>query len=256
MQTRMFFVFLIVFAVALCPLYAEDAPLPGEKEYNAAVEKIKADADAKLKMARDTFVAKLKAEMAARTKAGDLDGAMKVKEQIAALEDGKPYTGSSIPDNSKSVSQPDTISLTTLKPKATTVGWDRFRINETCEGKNDPVAIEGKAYSEWIFAHANSEIIYDIPPGMRFFHAIGHSFDRKEIIFSVQFDGVDVFKSKVLNSYPQEHFEAILPIPQKAKTISLITTFAPKNNYDGKRSAWIAPEFSKNNPQPLLKSSR
>ena len=54
---------------------AEDAGTTAEKKYNAAVEQAKKE-----------FVAVLKTEMTRLTIAGDLDGALKIKNKIAALD--------------------------------------------------------------------------------------------------------------------------------------------------------------------------
>ena len=55
--------------------FCEDAVAAAEKKYNAAIEQAKKD-----------YVTALKAEMTRLTKAGDLDGALKVRDKIATLE--------------------------------------------------------------------------------------------------------------------------------------------------------------------------
>lgn len=91
--------FVALFSLAAGLAKAEDAPLPGEKEYNAGAEKAKAEYDAKLKALKDAFVSKLKAEMTTRTKAGDLDGAIKAKNKISLLESesSKPASADDLP---------------------------------------------------------------------------------------------------------------------------------------------------------------
>jgi hypothetical protein len=193
--------------------------------------------------------------MTNKTKAGDLDGALKIRDQLAAVESGaavQPVEAENGIADAKPVAQSDKISLTKMKPKAVTVSWGRLYINENHNGKTDPIAIEGIPCSEWLQAVANSELIYDIPDGMHYFHAIAHSFERKEIFFSVKIDGTEMFKSNILSSYPHEHIEILLEIPQHAKTIQLITTYPPNSNSDGKHSVWVIPEFSKNRPKPIL----
>lgn len=72
----------------LClPVFAETID-DAEKQYQAQLETAKKDFDAKSKLAKDQFIAKLKAEMTRLTKAGDLDGALKVREKVVALDGG------------------------------------------------------------------------------------------------------------------------------------------------------------------------
>jgi len=56
-----------------------------EKEYQTAVEKAKAEFDAKVKVAKDKYAVALKSEMEAATKKGDLDGALALRTKLAAL---------------------------------------------------------------------------------------------------------------------------------------------------------------------------
>ena len=57
------------------------------------------------------------------------------------------------------------VSLTTLKPVATTVGGGKFEVN-AFNGNSDPIAIGGQVCKEWIYATAKSDILYEIPDGM------------------------------------------------------------------------------------------
>lgn len=83
-----FTVLTVLATVATTGALGADAVEKAEKDYVAATEKIKADADAKLKAAKEALCAKLKFEMGAKTRAGDLDGALKIRERIAQVEAG------------------------------------------------------------------------------------------------------------------------------------------------------------------------
>lgn len=56
-----------------------------DKEYQTALDKAKAEYDAKVKVAKDKYVKDLKVEMDAATKKGDLDGAIKMRDKIVEL---------------------------------------------------------------------------------------------------------------------------------------------------------------------------
>jgi len=60
---------------------AEDALERADKEYAAALDKAKKD-----------YISKLQTELTTRTKAGDLDGALKVKDRITQVESGTALT--------------------------------------------------------------------------------------------------------------------------------------------------------------------
>ena len=112
----------------------------GEKEYNAAVEKANAERDAKVKAVRDAFVAKLKVEMAARTKAGDLDGAIKIRDRINKLDDGDGKTGNlEVKGKAEKAAENGTLKkevfLSDLKEIKAIVGYGNFDIGRTCDGK-------------------------------------------------------------------------------------------------------------------------
>ena len=55
------------------------------------------------------------------------------------------------------------VSLTTLTPRSVLVYTDHLRLNEVPEG--DKVIVDGKPCTRFIFAHADSSLLYDIPSG-------------------------------------------------------------------------------------------
>lgn len=61
------------------------------------------------------------------------------------------------------------LSLTTLKWKSATTGWGKVGVNKNAEG--GPLKIDGKSVASGIGTHANSMIVYDIPPGYTRFRA-------------------------------------------------------------------------------------
>lgn len=88
-----------------------------DKEYQTAVDKAKAEFDAKVKVAKDKYVSSLKVEMTDLTKKGDLDGAVKIRDKIAGL-DGKK-------DKEPEV-KPEVVFLKDLVETASHVGYGDF----------------------------------------------------------------------------------------------------------------------------------
>lgn len=83
----------LAFTVSLSVAHAADpAPIPGLKDaqerHVAAVAKAKKDYDAAVKEASEALVASLKDIQAERTKAGDLDGAVKVRDLVRDVTTG------------------------------------------------------------------------------------------------------------------------------------------------------------------------
>lgn len=88
LRTKSILITTAIIAAILLPISAASAETAVEaavKQYSEATERAKAEYEAKVKAARDACIIKLKAEMTALTKAGDLDAALKVREKIAAL---------------------------------------------------------------------------------------------------------------------------------------------------------------------------
>lgn len=86
--------FVVLVLIVLAPLLrAADSPTAdpleaAERRYLGALEKAKIDYDVKVRSAKEQYVRQLKAEMTVRTRKGDLEGALKVREKIRTVEEG------------------------------------------------------------------------------------------------------------------------------------------------------------------------
>ncbi len=137
----------------------------------------------------------------------------------------------------KLASKPGTsvIDLTTVKPASQKVGYGRLHINSDMEPK-----LSGKKCSRWIFAHADSKLVYDLPEGARYFFSVGASGSRpQEFTFIVKADDEVLYKSKPLKRYPEDFVVMFAKIPPGAKKLTLITDSLGSNTAD--HSMWCYP---------------
>ena len=171
---------------------------------------------------------KIKAERQTLTEI--LDQAKKLLEQSLIVTKSE----------TKSKSPKKNINLTELKPTFVSVAWDEMRINRD----NDVPTIDGKLCTDFIFAHADSVLRYDIPKGVKYFNAIGCSplHLSQSIEFSVLIDGKQVFKSKPLATYSRKKVDIKVKIPSNAKYIELVADDLGDRN--GDHSCWAYPHFS------------
>jgi hypothetical protein len=117
--------FFVLFLLAFPAFCSEQA----EKDYQSAVDKAKAEFDAKVKVAKDKLVATLKVEMDAATKKGDLDGALKLRDRIAEL-------------TPKAVVVPSKPDLASLQEILMNQKWKYIHDNSDPERYNKPLKFE------------------------------------------------------------------------------------------------------------------
>lgn len=77
-------IFLLAVATALA--LGGEVQTPGQQEFNNAVERIEADRQVKMKVAADAYLKRLQAELERLTKSGNLDEALKVREEVKRVE--------------------------------------------------------------------------------------------------------------------------------------------------------------------------
>ncbi len=97
------------------------------------------------------------------------------------------------------------LSLLDLPVNDFKVGFGDLWISKTIDDR--PVYLKGKPCEEYLFAHAPSRVVYDIPQGITSFSAWGVRPSGKSNIvgswiYIVKIDGKEVFKSKPLLEYP------------------------------------------------------
>ena len=131
----------------------------------------------------------------------------------------------------------EAIKLTSLTPTDVFVGWDKMKVN----GGDIPM-IDGKPCTDFIYAHANSLIRYNIPKGVKYFHAIACSPHSKSVAFFIRIDGKQVFKSRALEKYRDKTTKVKVKIPLNAKIIELVADTLGDANSD--HSCWGYPQFT------------
>ena len=94
---------------------------------------------------------------------------------------------------------------------------------------------------EFLFAHAKSQIIYDIPAGAKRFQAKATSPHSKSVIFEIYIDGDRKFNSKPLSKYKEGYINIDIPLSDKNKSIELFVN--PLENDNSDWTVWCTPRF-------------
>jgi hypothetical protein len=142
---------------------------------------------------------------------------------------------------------PGSTDITSLTPKKAVVGFGSLEINSYSKGT--PVILAGKPCKKFLFAHADSSLVYDIPPGSRQFLATGIKVDRNapnitgtwKYIVSV--DGKSVYESKQLNEIKNFELDIAVTIPASGREITLTVDKCGDGNSDW--AVWAYPRFQK-----------
>ena len=163
------------------------------------------------------------------TKKGMLDEALKVKqlkEDFIKKEKIK-YV----------ITMPESgfIKLTSMTPIYKQTGFGQITIN----GGTTPPVFKDKVCDDFIFAHANSILRYNIPAGSVYFSAIACSPFSKSIGFRVIADGKVIYKCKDLNRKSGQIDKIKVRLPRKAKILELVTDNLGDGDSD--HSCWAYP---------------
>jgi hypothetical protein len=121
------------------------------------------------------------------------------------------------------------LSLTRMKPSATNVGWDRFRINDSPD-KQSPI-INGKVCRAFLYAHADSTLLYTLPKWAKSFSATGFSFESKDVKFIVRCGGKVLYESNLLAETPDKITPIDIDLPTETQEIELIARGVPHNGH-------------------------
>ena len=136
-----------------------------------------------------------------------------------------------------------TKSLIELKPVSYSVGWADMLVNASLDGF--VVSLDGQACTEYIFAHAPSSLVYEIPPAATHFTAIGIAPqgvpNPGTWVYSVKIDRKIVFESRSLQTYPNKQVPIEIVIPKGSRKIELI--ISEMNDRTADHSVWAKPRF-------------
>jgi hypothetical protein len=147
-------------------------------------------------------------------------------------------------------SGPSGVDLTTLTPKKSKVGYFSLGINtNNADNKTFAVIVNGKECKQYIFAHAPSSVVYDIPPGSRTFTAVGTKLDKNVGFvlatwkYVVIVDGKTIYESKPLNEVKGFDLDISVPLPAGAKELELKVDELENNTCDW--AVWAYPKLLK-----------
>ncbi|HLY10541.1 MAG TPA: NPCBM/NEW2 domain-containing protein [Planctomycetota bacterium] len=137
------------------------------------------------------------------------------------------------------------IDLTTLTPKKATVGYFVLGVNTNV--KNIPFLVQGKECRQYLFAHAPSSLVYDLPPRCKTFTATGTKLDKSEPSvagtwkYLVIVDGKTLFESKPLIEVKGVELEISVTLPAGARELELKIDEMGENASDW--SVWAYPRL-------------
>lgn len=117
------------------------------------------------------------------------------------------------------------VDATTLTPKKSTVGFYTLGVNTNAN--NLAVFVQGKECKQYLFTHAPSSIVYELPPRTRMFTAVGAKLDKNAAHITgswkhlVYVDGKQIYESKPLSEAKGAELEISVTLPPGAKEIEL-----------------------------------
>ncbi len=136
------------------------------------------------------------------------------------------------------------MSLLDLPVKDYKVGFADLWVGKNVD--NRKVLLHGQLCNDYLFAHAPSWVLYDIPAGVSSFSAWGIRPDGDINVigswfYVVKIDGKEVFRSKPLADYPNLEVPIQVSIPPGSKVIELIVD--PMKNAFCDHAIWAVPVF-------------
>ena len=106
---------------------------------------------------------------------------------------------------------------------------------------------DGQPARQFIVAHADSTLVYEIPLGFTAFSAIGVRKDELDTeghwAYKVLIDGKQVYESEPLVTYPNREVKITVSLPRGAKEIELFVDSLGDGAFD--RSVWAYPQFTR-----------
>jgi len=236
--------FLLTFLllISVCPAFCEDtdkAKLPDDAAsamsmYDAETTNLKADFDKAVAAKTKVLRVKLEKAQEAATKKGNLDGALAVKAAIEKL----PKDGTKAPDRPFEIKPKGGVYLGSLNPK-NAEGYD-IKIVKGEKDADRVVIIDNARCFEYIWAHAPSDLVFDIPAGTKQFTSYALSQSSQNVRFIVIIDG----KEKFSQEPGGKPIPVNVMIPDGAKRIQLIVNTVGSSN-NAAHSLWAFPYFAK-----------
>lgn len=160
------------------------------------------------------------------------------------------------------VNAEEKIFLGDLKPMKAKVGYAEYfviRDGVIGNGFSKEFLVDEKPAKKGLFAHADSEVIFAIPNGVRKFTAVGTGPNFKSgrasknvngldmldgsWSYEVLIDGVQVYESEPLCAYVKKEAPIQVDIPENARHITLKTHMLGNGHSDW--SIWADPYFIK-----------
>lgn len=135
------------------------------------------------------------------------------------------------------------IDITTLAAKKVSVGNGELAVNQKT------ISVFGKDCNRYLYPHAPSTVVYDIPAGTRAFTAVGTRENKNEpkVLGSWRYlvvvDGKTLYQSPPLSEVKGGELLISVTIPLGAKEIQLKVDEMGQNFWDW--SAWAWPRFLK-----------
>lgn len=130
-------------------------------------------------------------------------------------------------------------ALVALKPIKVRVGHYSLLKSQLPDGA--PLFVAGSRCYEFLYAHASSKLIYQIPNGVTRFQARAAAPHSKSLTFEVLVDGKRKFKSKALSQYNHGFVDIDIKLSAASKQIELITDTMGDGTSDW--SIWCTPRF-------------
>lgn len=208
------------------------------EEYDKANEKILAE-----------FNKTVKKEVDRLSKAGNPEDALALKDSAEAwfqqaLGGGGQKVALQMPASPEDKRKnPDgRVRLVDIKPVSTEGVW---AVEENHDGQR-PVVNEQVTTEQFIYTHAPSKLVWEVPEGKKWFRAYAYYFsgsipdEARSVVMEVRADGVPIARSGVLTIKNRlQRLEA--KIPFGTKTLTLVTD--PNGATDWDLCAWIYPSF-------------
>ncbi len=141
------------------------------------------------------------------------------------------------------------LRLDDLIPTAQRVGFGSYRVNryaKAAEDRGARILVGGNTCQHFLFAHAPSEVSFEVPPGYSKFTAVGIAptqASRRNFSWNYQVlaDGREVFRSENLGTYPNHEVKIEAELPVGTKMITLKTDNAGNTTDD--HSIWAEPKL-------------
>lgn len=249
-------------AVAEPPEPKEDKPksviaINAAKQYDQATKSAKELYATQLAEAKNAYLAELDQAIKVAMREEDLDEANRLnasKSRIAELSESVAGDAAEIAsDVSPSIDGIDlkgggSVSLLRLPISYARVGFDGFSAGgHEATGQQMKRILAGRQTEDYLIAHADSLLIYNVPPGSKRFTAIGTTWapdDPRTTRFKFQItteDGMVLISTRELSTFPKFSIPIDVEIPKGCKRLLFETLSDSPHGMQW--SVWVQPKF-------------